>query len=432
LNVILIFSTIVFCVQKFDRFLDNQLKKSLFLLFSLPVFFFCTWISCGMEAGLVIVATVFFIWFWNRAEENDFTDRRRNLRLGGAIAFLFLSRLDMILVLAPFVLFIFYRLLRKGSGMKLVHATEIFGLPLFFGGIYLATNIYYTGHFVPISGVAKRLLSEPSRVTWEGLTGGDPISSLLPVLPILGSLTIFVCASIPRFRRSFAPMPLNGIVLLNIGLVVFYLYLLFFAFFAWHYFFWYFAFPEAALLVTAALLAGRIAPKQASGPTRGHFWAWALVFALLFNVSANVYFLNRLVPWKNNTSYQLLQVARQVDKICGPDAVIGTFDAGIVGFFTRARVINLDGLANNYTYLKRYLEPRRIKAYFARQGVTYFLVAGEFLINRAEVRSGKYTRAFVRKDGRIELTRDKEVFRYKIPGWSHVYLYALNKEPGVS
>ena len=41
------------------------------------------------------------------------------------------------------------------------------------------------------------------------------------------------------------------------------------------------------------------------------------------------------------------------------DSVVGSWDAGVIGYFSRYQVVNLDGLANSYGYLRaKGKEPR--------------------------------------------------------------------------
>jgi len=56
-----------------------------------------------------------------------------------------------------------------------------------------------------------------------------------------------------------------------------------------------------------------------------------------------------------------------------PDAVFGMTDAGIFGYYSERRVVNLDGVVNNREY-QRYLRNRQLKAYFLRQGIEYLVV----------------------------------------------------------
>jgi len=423
LNVFLVFTAIILCVQKIFSSEDNKIKKWIFIIFSLPPFFFYTWTSCGLEAGMVILITVLFFWAWVLAHRKNFTDQRQNLYLGGTITCLMMTRLDLILVLAPFILFLCYRFLQKKSVIGLQHIAAIFSLPLFWGGFYLTINIGFTGHVVPISGVAKSFFSVPFWMSWNALTGEDILGSIFAILPIFGSLTIFICAIIPSIRSRFPSIPLTGILLLNTGMVFFYLYLYFFAS---HFFSWYLSFPAAVLLISGVMVTEKTLPAFLSMEFQKRFGVLIFGCALFFNVSANIYFLVRLVPWDFNVSYHLLNIARKVDQLSGPDAVIGTFDAGIIGFFTAGRVINLDGLANNFDYLDNYLIPGRLQEYFTKQGITHFLARGRHLRNITLVKDGNYVSAILREDPRINLSREKELFRYTIPGSFTVFLFKLN------
>lgn len=427
LNLFFIFSSVLLCINQLNNNISSPLKYLFLLFFTLPAFLFYAWISCGMEAGLVILTTVLFFWAWVQAIRKNFKDKVQNLLLGAAITLLILSRLDLILILPPFVFYICSKLLQRGNGLTIKNSLWIFILPLIFGGLYLTLNVIFTEHIIPISGVAKRLLSEePSRISWESITSINITGLILTFTPIMGSLAFFMFASIPRLRKKFSPAHLNAILLLNIGLILFYLYLLFFAFFAWNLFFWYFAFPEAVLLITGVLLIGSIFSEM---PFQNSIWNYRISvigLGLFINILVNSYFLIRWVPWEQNTSYQLIKVSRKIDRLCGPNAVIGAFDAGIIGYYTAGRVINLDGLANNFDYFENYLVPKRLKEYLIEQGATHLFVAEEHLINRKEIKKGDYTSAILKNDPRIGLARNDEQFRNFIPNWGNIYLFKLN------
>jgi len=422
LNVFLVFSALVLCLQKFETFLDNQLKSLAFQFFSMPLFFCFVWISCGMETGLVVLASALFFLAWIKADRHDFTHRSQNLRLGAAVSFIMLSRLELVFVLIPFYVFICYRLFRKNNGDGLKHACEVFILPLLIGGFYLGINVIFTGHAIPISGIAKKLHWKPFWKSWKSSTGGSVTVSIVACIPLLVSLTVFVGACFRRLRKPFSPARLHDLLLLNVGVVLYYLYLFFFA---WHFFIWYFAFPSAAFLISGLLMAGTFGKAGDLLRTHRRFGVRVVVFGLLVNVAANTYFLLDLVPRNTNASYHLLKIAREVDRLCGPEAVIATFDAGIVGFFTAGRVINLDGLANNFDYLENYYVPRRFQEYFQQQGVTYFLARDFVLSNKNEVKKGDYVSSTLWRDRRIELFSENELFRYSIPRNFSVYLFRL-------
>ena len=118
-----------------------------------------------------------------------------------------------------------------------------------------------------------------------------------------------------------------------------------------------------------------------------------------------------------------MQIAKKLDEAAPAGAIAGTFDAGAIGYFSKAQVINLDGLANNYPYFENYLRPHRISEYFADQNVTVFLLRDEHAINRSEILSGNYGKARFGLDLRLELPARSELFRYSIPGNFTVIAY---------
>ena len=54
------------------------------------------------------------------------------------------------------------------------------------------------------------------------------------------------------------------------------------------------------------------------------------------------------------------------------DAVVGSYNAGAIGFFARQRVVNLDGLVNDFDYLD-HLRAGRVEAYARREGIGYLV-----------------------------------------------------------
>ncbi|MCH2185592.1 hypothetical protein MK280_06940 [Myxococcota bacterium] len=52
---------------------------------------------------------------------------------------------------------------------------------------------------------------------------------------------------------------------------------------------------------------------------------------------------------QTNTN-DLKDLTGKLDEVVEPDHVIGIFDAGALGYFSTAKVINLDGLANSFEY----------------------------------------------------------------------------------
>ena len=70
----------------------------------------------------------------------------------------------------------------------------------------------------------------------------------------------------------------------------------------------------------------------------------------------------------NVTSYMGVQV---MDRVLPEDSVVGSRDAGVIGYFSRFPVVNLDGLVNSYDYLRAQKEGTEA-AFYQRYGITRF------------------------------------------------------------
>ena len=69
-----------------------------------------------------------------------------------------------------------------------------------------------------------------------------------------------------------------------------------------------------------------------------------------------------------DTSYMGVQV---MDHVLPEDSVVGAWDAGVIGYFSRFPVVNLDGLVNSYGYLRARKEGTEA-AFYQRYGITHF------------------------------------------------------------
>ena len=69
-----------------------------------------------------------------------------------------------------------------------------------------------------------------------------------------------------------------------------------------------------------------------------------------------------------NTSYMGVQV---MDSVLPEDSVVGSWDAGVIGYFSRFPVVNLDGLVNSYGYLRAQREETEA-TFHQRYGITWF------------------------------------------------------------
>ena len=84
----------------------------------------------------------------------------------------------------------------------------------------------------------------------------------------------------------------------------------------------------------------------------------------------------RYVDWRSGsadrewevTSYMGTQV---MDRLLPEDSVVGSWDAGVIGYFSRFPVVNLDGLVNSYNYMRARKEGTEA-TFYQRYGITHF------------------------------------------------------------
>ena len=69
-----------------------------------------------------------------------------------------------------------------------------------------------------------------------------------------------------------------------------------------------------------------------------------------------------------DTSHMGMQV---MDRVLPEDSVVGSWDAGVIGYFSRYPVVNLDGVVNSYDYLRAQREGTAA-TFYRRYGITHF------------------------------------------------------------
>ena len=75
-------------------------------------------------------------------------------------------------------------------------------------------------------------------------------------------------------------------------------------------------------------------------------------------------------------------ITRVMNRVLPEDSIVGTWDAGIIGYFSRFPVVNLDGLVNSYDYLhapKSYDAIGRMPPQYGEQiGITHYIRYSDF------------------------------------------------------
>lgn len=380
-------------------------------ILAFPALFLFTWVSAGMEAPLVVLGTVLLLNAWLAADQLDFRSDRANLWLGTAMTVFMLSRLDLILALMPFVAWLVVTPFRLAGSTRasLTNLLGVLALPLVGGSAYLAFNIATTGHVLPVSAEVKRAFFIPFSVSWRASTGhGNLALTLLALTPI--AISLFALLSSARVHHGPAARQReSAFVLAAISVVIYYVYLVSYAS---NFFRWYFAMPSAA---SAWIAVHGLSRREFKLQLTERASIVASVAALLVAFASNALFVTVVASSSRSTSWHLLQVAQKLDEVTQSCDVVAVNDAGVIGYFSSRRVINLDGLANGYVYLNEYLRRGRLPEYLDQQGVSVYLLRDQLASNRGAVVSGQYDVVRFAPDTRLELRRRDELFRYAIP-----------------
>ncbi|MET3108327.1 hypothetical protein AAKU67_003113 [Oxalobacteraceae bacterium GrIS 2.11] len=380
-----------------------------------PIPFLFVWLSAGMESALVILCTVLLCNAGLAASQSDFRNRPANLWLGTTMALYMLARLDLVLTLIPFGVWILYRQTKQSHGLSaaIKNLITIFLIPLGSGICYLAFNIISTGHIMPVSAAVKHVFVLPFMASWLASTGnGNPVLSALALLPLLIAAMVLIDYFRGTGRAVFA------LVACSIIIYAFYL-----VFGASNFFRWYFAMPEAA----GAWLAARwIMEKNWQVKAGSTIKIVASVILVSVALVSNLFFVRAISNNTKSVSWQLLQIAGELERVSQPCDIAAVFDAGVIGYFSNRTVINLDGLANSYSYLDEYRKPKKFTEYLDKQGVNIFILRDQLADNSQEIDAGSYEFAQFSEDKRLRLDRHDELFRHVIPGTFTVIAYRYN------
>ena len=99
-----------------------------------------------------------------------------------------------------------------------------------------------------------------------------------------------------------------------------------------------------------------------------------------------------------------------------PNAIFAMKDCGTFGYFSERRVINLDGIINNFEY-QEYLKEGKFRKYLKDKNVTY-LVRHAFWNNESintgnysEYTRTAYSHLYNKEGGTITLKKENEVHR---------------------
>jgi hypothetical protein len=289
------------------------------------------------------------------------------VRLGLASGLMLLARTDSLFVLPPLALFFFAR---ERGRRRLESAVAIAAPALLVLGPWIAWSLASFGTLVQISGVA---IADFERQAWLAREGGSVLAVLAhawevtqgalfrrmmhiyfvplaaptgPFFVAAGGLLAFVLLA-PLAPRARARRQM-GLVMVPGGGIL--LGLLYHSAVRWWLREWYFA-PVAllaALLLGVALAYGHSVVRETRFAERS-VAAFYAVFAVGLALAFGPHMAER---WGLHSPHRVnqLEAARWIDAHTEPGARVGSFNAGILGYFSNRTVVNLDGVVNADAY----------------------------------------------------------------------------------
>jgi hypothetical protein len=318
----------------------------------------------------------------------------RRVLLGISLALLFLTRLDTAIFVATPVLAWTLATARRDDNRRWV-AVAIFAATFF---AYIGLNVITTGHAVPISGAIR---SSFPVIRWQGAFFTEPITlaKMFGWGLLFRGINIVECAGLAAAGLVLTlvarPAPEVRDKLLMLGTVSAFLIVNLLMFQKWDKSLdpRYLAMPMAmATMFFANALAVAIRQARSSFATRAATKTQGVapppptrstlsvlgalpvaLIGVLMLAEAGTH-LARFGAYADRTEDPIRQIFLEVSGVLPRDAVAAGTDVGALAFWTQRRVVNLDGVINNFEY-QEYLRAGALRDYLRQQGVTHLATA---------------------------------------------------------
>jgi hypothetical protein len=385
-RVVLVLQLVVLAIAALilNAFLSRFFSRRTVLV-SLLLFMFFVFVPAanGMESAVLVLFLTLVTYYGSRADVFGHHDPRRELVFGILLGLVVLSRLDMVFLPLVVITVSFGSALggRDERRERLVRTLSIAAGAAAIVLPYLVYNETSFGAVMPISGLLKSsfprfshpayALSTLGRRGWVGLllAAGYAGYSLVRFWPTRSG------ADGRRYYRSAMTVMACAILLHFIHAVFFMKW----AVFNWHYL-PYVLFGAVAICEPVERLLTWVGPKR----PRAAYW---IVVAAIVAVGCVAVFRGLSRPLDRDWRPAAYAAARWARENTGTEAVFAMKDAGNFGYFSRRRVVNLDGVVNNLEY-QAALKERSLRGYLAIKGVG-FIVQHAFW-DRPDITKGEY------------------------------------------
>jgi hypothetical protein len=326
----------------------------------------------GVESAITVLMFMVVVCGFLLAMRRQLNSLRDDAVLGLACGLMILARTDTVFVAAPVLLLVALWSAPRDPVRRLAvmgSATLLTLLP------WAIWSLIATGTLIQISGVASGWFAYESWVGAHGDSLGERVShgfdvtrttlledvwrryvvpNRIPTGPVVVAALVAVCGAwFVRVRDGAIPMR-RQVLLLGVVAVGVVASLVFHAGYRWQVREWYFATAGAlvALFVGFGVSVLDAAIHRRAGNVRSRL-PEPIVLARAMYMTAAALLIVQMRPWQpDNWVFHAeveanhLEAARWIERNTPEDARIGSFNAGVIGYFSDRVVVNLDGVVN--------------------------------------------------------------------------------------
>jgi len=336
--------------------------------------------TSGKEAPLIIFLITLLLWVEIKWRDKNFYP----YAFGSLLGLIFLARTDAAFFAIGWFLFESVRIYLEEKQLLVVIKKLLFPglLIVFFASIWFGLSYYAYGTITQSSGEMKKLwrpenISQLSE-TWIGLKnwvrGLQNYSGQNVIILFMVGL---VAAALFKGKK-----PIDMAKLFNAyrPLVITIFALTIYIILAGSYYAtkfwslkvapeWYYGHAILGVIFIGILITSFLLKHDELFSKSQWILIGLLMFSSVYGISKNVFFKNYDEFRQSKEDGEILRIAEYIDKNLPDSVVIGSFNSGMLQYYTQHSVINLDGL-NNVDIPEVY-KTKSYDEYFKRRNITY-------------------------------------------------------------
>lgn len=378
--IIISLSAIIF-FKTVSGFFGNKAALGCSIVFLLFVYSLCI---NGMESALMVILLLILIKYISQTDYLYCFNLKNDILISALSGLLILSRLDMVMFAFALLIYLTVNGLTAEDAKKmyfnkaavLMIIVSVVILP------YLINNFIMFGNFFPVSGFLKTGITD--------IPLSDKLTELFAYRETYFAMTsflyiVFYAAKVKNTEKNFFKKYSDVMLIFSISCILLYVFLILFV--DWVIFYWYFI-PFAVFFSFVSVIPLYYL-SESKKLFAGNIVYFSFLIIILFYWGSKI-IINYNQPGdtlQNNWNLESYKATLWAKSNTNPDDIFAMKDAGHFGFFSERRVINLDGLVNNFDY-QEVLKEKKLNDYLKLNKVKY--IVQHALWNRPDVTDGKY------------------------------------------